>query len=233
MNTNVEKCHILPLPGWNMPIRRKTYWCIFLEHFKQEAHGPHRSTAWATSSNEQTYEYLITLNRRVKNLYNFLFENCLFVYLFGVFCPTRTFSSIWRRHHFCWRAVILTYAQRLSSEDSLTCHTYIFFLNALTNSIEIIELIFLKKILPLRSSLFYYLFFNHQWSIFLFSFVLQHKWKKELSGITQIAHNPLHYRHGFLRIEWSLFVKRWIPFTKGCFWPSLIEIGPVFLDTIF
>ena len=31
------------------------------------------------------------------------------------------------------------------------------------------------------------------------------------------------------RIEWSLFVYCWIPFTEGCFVPNLVEIGPVSL----
>ena len=29
----------------------------------------------------------------------------------------------------------------------------------------------------------------------------------------------------FLRIEWSLFVKPWAPFTQRCFLPCLVEIG--------
>ena len=31
----------------------------------------------------------------------------------------------------------------------------------------------------------------------------------------------------FLRIEFFIFVKTWVPFTQECFAPSLIEIAPV------
>ena len=34
----------------------------------------------------------------------------------------------------------------------------------------------------------------------------------------------------FLISEWSLFVKPWVSFTKGCFVTSLVEIGPVVLE---
>ena len=33
--------------------------------------------------------------------------------------------------------------------------------------------------------------------------------------------------------EWSLFVKHWVPFIKGCFVPSFVEIGSVVLKKIF
>ena len=36
--------------------------------------------------------------------------------------------------------------------------------------------------------------------------------------------------HTFLISEWSLFVKPWVSFTKGCFVTSLVEIGPVILE---
>ena len=34
-------------------------------------------------------------------------------------------------------------------------------------------------------------------------------------------------------IEWSLFVKPWVPFTQGCFVPSLVEIDPMVMEKIF
>ena len=34
----------------------------------------------------------------------------------------------------------------------------------------------------------------------------------------------------FLITEWSLFVKSWVPFTQGCFVPSLVEIGRMVLE---
>ena len=43
------------------------------------------------------------------------------------FVPLENFSLIWRRHHCQWRVTILTYARQLrslSSEGSLSCHTY-------------------------------------------------------------------------------------------------------------
>ena len=36
----------------------------------------------------------------------------------------------------------------------------------------------------------------------------------------------------YLRIEWFLFVKSWIPPIQGCFVPSLVEIGPVVLEKV-
>ena len=34
----------------------------------------------------------------------------------------------------------------------------------------------------------------------------------------------------FFMIKWSLFVKHWVPFTKLCFVPSLVEIDPMVLQ---
>ena len=31
-------------------------------------------------------------------------------------------------------------------------------------------------------------------------------------------------------IKWSLFEKPWVPFTQGCFVPSLVEIGPLVFE---
>ena len=33
-----------------------------------------------------------------------------------------------------------------------------------------------------------------------------------------------------MRIKWFFFEQIWIPFTQGCFVPSLVEIGPVVLE---
>ena len=40
--------------------------------------------------------------------------------------------------------------------------------------------------------------------------------------------NPLFFF--FLRIQWSLFIKHWVPFTQGCFAPRLVENCPVVLN---
>ena len=37
----------------------------------------------------------------------------------------------------------------------------------------------------------------------------------------------------FFIIEWSLFVKHWVPFTQGCYRPSLVEIDQMVLQKIF
>ena len=34
----------------------------------------------------------------------------------------------------------------------------------------------------------------------------------------------------FMRIKWFFFEQTWIPFTQGCFEPSMVEIGPVILE---
>ena len=34
----------------------------------------------------------------------------------------------------------------------------------------------------------------------------------------------------FLMIEWSIFIKPWVPFPQGCFVPNLVKIGPVVLE---
>ena len=54
-------------------------------------------------------------------------NNCLFVFLFGVFVPLENFSLIWRRTIAGEGLHILTYARHLwplRSEASLACHTY-------------------------------------------------------------------------------------------------------------
>ena len=49
--------------------------------------------------------------------------------------------------------------------------------------------------------------------------IIPEGWLKEKTDIISL-----------LRIEWSIFIKGWIPFTQGCFVPCLVEIGPVVLE---
>ena len=46
--------------------------------------------------------------------------------------------------------------------------------------------------------------------------------------IKWLGEEKTHY-FSFLRIQWSLFIKHWVPFTQGCVVPRLVENCPVVL----
>ena len=59
------------------------------------------------------------------NLCNNVLEFSVFVWFF--LSHSRIVHSVWRRHHYLWSAAILTFTRSswpLSSEGSITCHTY-------------------------------------------------------------------------------------------------------------